>query len=298
MKDNAPTAAPRNPNNGDGSIDALDVQEAQNYSVGFSPKTPASGPTSAMRQLPDISSPTKLKDSIAAPRTLFIQNVSTQRGQDVDVNILVDAMGDEVGYTFSINYESAKLSNPRIASGGIMGETIVSNTTTPGQIGFSVRFGGVAIPAGNNQVLVKITFTVSNTATFGASPITFGSTPAPQRTSNAAAEPLDTTYNNGAVNILAPTAASVSVSGRINVGGRNLRGVSVALFDAASGETFYTMTDIGGVYRFNDVPVGADYIITPQRIGYTFNPGNKFLSLTEELTDVNFTAVKDKGTRR
>ncbi len=106
-------------------------------------------------------------------------------------------------------------------------------------------------------------------------------------------------YSNAQiVTVILPTAATVTVSGRVNVGGRNLHGVSMALFDTASGETFYAMTDINGVYRFNDVPVGEDYIITPQRIGYTFSPANKFLSLTEEMTNVDFTAVPDKGRRR
>ena len=110
----------------------------------------------------------------------------------------------------------------------------------------------------------------------------------------------DTSEHSNAqiVTVVSPTAATVTVSGRVNVGGRNLRGVSVALFDTESGETFYATTDTNGVYRFNNVPVGEDYIITPQRIGYTFNPASKFLSLTEELTEVNFTAVPDKGRRR
>ena len=100
-------------------------------------------------------------------------------------------------------------------------------------------------------------------------------------------------------NFLAPTAATVPISGQVKrADGVGLRAVSVSLFDTASGETFYAMTNANGVYQFNDVPVGEDYIVTPLAIGYSFNPTNRFFSLTGELTDVDFTVTRNRKLRR
>ena len=70
--------------------------------------------------------------------------------------------------------------------------------------------------------------------------------------------------------------------------------MTVSLVDLASGETIYATTNGNGVYQFNDVPVGQSYIVTVEAIGYAFSPSTRFLSLTEELNDVDFTAIPNK----
>lgn len=110
----------------------------------------------------------------------------------------------------------------------------------------------------------------------------------------------DSSEHSDAVAVVAapPTAAAVSISGQVKrADGVGLRAVSVSLFATTSGETFYTTTNQRGVYQFDDIPVGQDYIVTVQAIGYTFNPSTRFFSLTEELTDVDFIAARNKKLR-
>jgi hypothetical protein len=61
------------------------------------------------------------------------------------------------------------------------------------------------------------------------------------------------------------------ISGRINVGADGLAGVTITLSGSRSGTT---MTDANGVYTFADLPAGGNYLVTPSRINYGFNPGS------------------------
>ena len=89
--------------------------------------------------------------------------------------------------------------------------------------------------------------------------------------------------------ILAPTAATVSGSGRIL--SANVRGVSrarVALTDA-SGETKTVLTNQFGYYRFDQVAASETYIFEARHKGYQFAP--QVLFVTEEAAELNFTAI-------
>jgi hypothetical protein len=54
-------------------------------------------------------------------------------------------------------------------------------------------------------------------------------------------------------------------------------------------EPRFVSTDYFGNYRFDDVAVGQDYIVTPISGRYRFSPETRFQSLTEDLAGVNFT---------
>jgi hypothetical protein len=85
-----------------------------------------------------------------------------------------------------------------------------------------------------------------------------------------------------------PTAASVSVSGRVLSSGR--RGVSGAVVHLTkqNGEIQTTRTNTFGYYTFKDIAVGETYIINVYSKRYQFNP--QVVSLTEDLSGLNFTA--------
>jgi hypothetical protein len=143
--------------------------------------------------------------------------------------------------------------------------------------------------------LVPFTFTVSANATPGAAPLTLSNVNA----SNDAAQPLAITSQTETVTISGPTAAPASVGGRLKTaGGAAIRGASVALFDTQSGETIYATTDANGAYLFEGAAVGSDYIVTPSALGFSFNPTTKYFSLTEDLTTVDFTGVRNRKYRR
>ena len=61
---------------------------------------------------------------------------------------------------------------------------------------------------------------------------------------------------------LSPTAAGVSVSGRVaDATGRGMRGVTMQLIDLLAGTTSYATTNSFGYYSFVDIPVSHTYVV-------------------------------------
>ena len=88
--------------------------------------------------------------------------------------------------------------------------------------------------------------------------------------------------------LLAPTAASVSVSGKVLVGkGTGLENAVVTLTDS-NGETRTVRTTSFGYYRFDDVEVGQSYTMTVRSRRYLFSP--QIITINEVVEDLNFMA--------
>ena len=86
----------------------------------------------------------------------------------------------------------------------------------------------------------------------------------------------------------APTAAAVSISGRVlTASGGGLVNALVTLTDI-NGNARTILTKKFGTFRFDDVAVGEIYIITVTSRRYTFQP--QVISVTENLTNIDFTA--------
>jgi hypothetical protein len=91
---------------------------------------------------------------------------------------------------------------------------------------------------------------------------------------------------------LAPTAATVSVSGRvINLRGGSVRRVRVVLTEAATGATRAAQTNPFGFFRFENVEVGRVYTVQAQSRNFHFTPDAHVFSLLEARDDLEFTAV-------
>ncbi len=87
---------------------------------------------------------------------------------------------------------------------------------------------------------------------------------------------------------LAPTAASVSVSGRVLTGnGRGLMNATVTMTDM-NGNTRTARTGSRGYFRFNEVEAGQTYVVSVSSKRYSFAP--QVISVMEDLTELNFTA--------
>lgn len=84
-----------------------------------------------------------------------------------------------------------------------------------------------------------------------------------------------------------PTAANVSVSGRISNGIGGIDGAIVQITDQ-TGATRTTRSSSFGYYRFDDIEVGQTYII--QVISKRSRFQTRIVTVNEELTDLNFTA--------
>ncbi|HEX8248917.1 MAG TPA: carboxypeptidase regulatory-like domain-containing protein [Pyrinomonadaceae bacterium] len=88
----------------------------------------------------------------------------------------------------------------------------------------------------------------------------------------------------------APTAAQVSVSGRVlSADGSGLKSASVMLTDA-SGNSRTVFTSSFGYFRFDSVQAGETYVFSVVAKGYQFAP--QVVTVNEELSELNFTALE------
>lgn len=91
---------------------------------------------------------------------------------------------------------------------------------------------------------------------------------------------------------LAPSAATASVGGRILAAdGGGIRNVIISLTDTSGGETRFARSSSFGYYRFEEVPVGETYILTVRSKRFIFLPETRIITLFDELTEVDFTAL-------
>lgn len=91
----------------------------------------------------------------------------------------------------------------------------------------------------------------------------------------------------------APTAAPVSVSGRVGLAfGRGISSALVTLTDQ-NGTVRTARTSSFGYYRFDGVEAGHTYIFSVSHKRYEFSP--RVLTVTEELNNVDFTAEPFRG---
>ncbi len=94
-------------------------------------------------------------------------------------------------------------------------------------------------------------------------------------------------------NNLAPTAAGVSLAGRVSTAdGRGLRNAVVYLTDS-SGATRTTRTGSFGFYSFEGIAAGQTVTIVVSAKLYEFAP--RVLSVSENLSNVDFTALGEGG---
>lgn len=107
---------------------------------------------------------------------------------------------------------------------------------------------------------------------------------------------VNSIVDKGAFESLVPTAATVSVSGRITNGKKGIAQAQVYL-NGQNGEPKLANTDSFGYFTFADVPSGQTYIINIFAKHYSFSP--QILNLTDDLDNLNFVLesakVKIKG---
>ncbi|HEX8247124.1 MAG TPA: carboxypeptidase-like regulatory domain-containing protein [Pyrinomonadaceae bacterium] len=89
---------------------------------------------------------------------------------------------------------------------------------------------------------------------------------------------------------LAPTAAAVTVGGRVTTAqGNGIRNARVTIH-FSTGETRSTLTGAFGFYRFSDIEAGDIYIFTVSSKRFVFPQATQAVTVSEERDDINFTA--------
>ncbi len=99
---------------------------------------------------------------------------------------------------------------------------------------------------------------------------------------------------NAIINIVPPTAAGVSITGRATKpNGSPLIGAKMTLNGSFTSEILTSVTQTDGSYFFQNIPAGNDVIITPSKAGYTFNPSNRLFNLVDDISGVDFAGTPD-----
>jgi len=99
------------------------------------------------------------------------------------------------------------------------------------------------------------------------------------------------TVDKGAFESLAPTAATVKISGRVMSGRRGVSRAAIYMTDQ-NGETRTALTNSFGYYQFDEVEVGQTYILNVNTKKYIFM--TQVITITEEMNDLNFTSAQGK----
>lgn len=97
--------------------------------------------------------------------------------------------------------------------------------------------------------------------------------------------------DKGAFETLIPTAAGVSISGRVSVGTKGLKNAQVVLTDQY-GNRKTVLTGSFGYFNFEDLAVGETYFIQVVSKSYQFN--SRVVTPFEDLSEINFTAEVDE----
>ena len=104
------------------------------------------------------------------------------------------------------------------------------------------------------------------------------------------ARPYGGACEKGSFEYLAPTAAQVSVGGRVlTANGSGIRNVRLTLTDS-HGVSRTVLTGTFGNYSFDNVSAGETYLVSAAAKNYTFSQPAQALTVNDSLTGVNFVA--------
>lgn len=275
---------------GNGEISVADVVQANRYAGGQDAVRLNAGPLTASTLStgnPKAGRSAGLLPRAISPRTLF------RNGNTIQMEINLEAQGDEVGVGFTMNYNTAHLSNPRsfTVGSGIAGGNVLANTSVPGQIGIVVdRSPSQPIAAGTRQILT-LEFDVNVTAP-ASTPITFSSDIVKNEVADTAASVLTTAFDPASISLLAPTSSTVTVSGRIiSRTGKVVRDTIVFLADD-SGMSRRTISDQNGMFRFEGVETGRTYVLTVRNKSFRFQQPTRVITVTDGINEIEFVTVE------
>lgn len=192
--------APR-ASSGDGIINAGDVVQGRRYSTGLDPLTTAGGPTTGPVE---EAFKAALNDVYAYlfGRELKVASQKADAGSQVVVPVEITPFGDEVAASFTLEYDAAQLSNPRVVLGdGAPAEsTLTVNTNENGKVGILVDSTEAMTASAMPKQFVLVTFDVAAGANGEAQVLMTGSLTA-QGVSDAYGNTLAARYLGGLVNV-------------------------------------------------------------------------------------------------
>lgn len=269
---------------GNGILSVADYTQAGRYAASLDAVNPTGGAAAA--NLLVLNEPAKILGGETVVRV--VNNQSTPGGT-VTIAIEADTQGIENGFGFTLNYDAAKLGSPVVARGAdTQSGTLIPNVSQPGKVGVVLGMPfGVAVPAGTRQI-VTVQFNVAANAAGGMTPLAFSDTPVVREISDVDANVVNSTFTDGTLNIIGPTAADAIVAGRVtDSAGNGLARVQMTLTDAG-GQTRVATTNSFGRYRFADIATGQSYILSVSAKRYRFDEPSRVVNVQESLEEVDF----------
>lgn len=137
-------------------------------------------------------------DAPVGPRDLRAINQYLVPGDDVIIPLNLKGRGNEMEMSFSLNYASNPLKMAEVTCGSdAPGCSINADPSNPGQLGVTVTFA--TPPATGDREVVRVRFRSHGNISVSNSLITFGDAPMVKSSWDVDANPLATTYTDGAV---------------------------------------------------------------------------------------------------
>ena len=246
--------------------------------------------------------------TVTGARTLKIGSSLTRAGGTALVPVTLTAIGGtnpptpgaEYGVSLTVNWDPTLLSITGVAGTDVLpGATVlpascvttINNTgVAAGRLGIGIGCANGGLPAGIDEIF-RLKFTALAAAAPGTViPVIFGNTPINTEVGDSNGNTLTVDKVPGAVTILGPTAAMVSVSGRVTTpNGAGLRNARVTLTDV-DGNVRTATTSSFGFYQFDEVESGSTYIMSVSSRSYRF--GSRSVSVTDNVTDMDFIGLE------
>jgi Calx-beta domain/Cohesin domain/Carboxypeptidase regulatory-like domain len=274
---------------GNGQIDLGDVTVIGGYILGNFPLKPVCGPTGPTGNTEPPPDEERPDDG----RLLTAGTIFGVPGQNVVLPISLEATGIESATSFTVNFDPNVLMyvSTQIGSGVPSGSNIGLNSSQSGNGRIGVLVDSTnAFEAGTREV-IKINFTIRNTAPYGTYPIEFSGTPTFQSVSSTAGVLLATKYRGGTAVVVSDN--SFTVSGRIlSPEGIGVRNVQVRLSEGGlGGRPVQTVTTSSfGVFTFNNVPGPFQYVVSVSSKRYRFAP--RTITANNNLTDIDMIGLQ------
>jgi hypothetical protein len=214
-------------------------------------------------------------------------NLVNISGSTITIPVSIVNTSTISGYQFAVTYDPTVLqpANPSISTTGTLSASfnVVSDTSTSGRVGIAAAGGNNSITGTGTLLNLRFTVIGQPRATSGLNFINVLS-----EDDNGTG--ITTTPSNGLFTVTNPTAAGVSVSGRILTSdSRPIRNVLISIKDD-SGETQTALTGPFGYYRFENVVAGRTYVLTVSSRRYRFSQPSVIRTVSDDLTGVDFVA--------
>ena len=213
-------------------------------------------------------------------------------GKAVTVGVDLTPQGDETAASFTLEYDAAKLRNPRVVLAGDAPAgtvlTVNDKQMSEGRIGILVDSAEVLGTGSEARRLLNVTFDVAENAPGGETQVTFSERVTPKSFSSGMGITLRSHYTDGVVTISGTRSQGHSVGGKIlTADGRGLRNAQVTIIDS-TGYARTVTTGTFGYYKFEGLNMGEAY--TLQVISRRYRFETKQLTMNSDLADMDFIA--------